>query len=196
MPLQPIESARTSKKKSIASSCNSKCPHCGGELIANSDYCCHCGRRVRDYEICFECKEPVNQNARYCPYCSQRVRKSHKSNIHVNSQTMNLAIRATRMGALVSGFSITGFLKPPFIHAHNEVLRITRWSFLGLSKGKQEVQVTKIVSVRYSKGIIWGGILIEIQDDEKGTEDLIRIGGFYQHEAQRMTSLLQSVLSI
>ena len=131
---------------------SSLCPHCGCETKEGYSYCPLCTRVIKDYQQCAMCKEPYSNAAIMCPYCQ------HKSLTHQEQRaaSLELEVQATRMGALLASNSITGFFFPPIIKISQGRINVTKWSFLGLRTHHQEIQVTRVASVRYTKGVIWG----------------------------------------
>ena len=87
---------------------------------------------------------------------------------------------------------MTGLLFPPIISVSQGRVRVTRWSFLGLRTHHQEIQVSRVASVRYTKGIIWGGLLIETFGG--ASEDLSE-KGLRQEDARNMANQLKAVLA-
>ena len=163
------------------------CPHCGAEIREGYNYCQRCARRVIDYVLCEKCREPVANDASSCPHCSS-VFKGEKEKTAVE---LALEIRATHLGAFFGGGNFTGLFFPPIIRAHAGRITVTKWSLLGLRRHNQEVQVSKIASVRYTKGVFWGGLLIETFGG--ASEDLSE-KGLRQGEARMMAEQLKSCL--
>jgi len=106
-------------------------------------------------------------------------------------QEIHFEIRATRLGSLFTS-GITGFFLPPYISVSGGHIHVRKWSFLGLRRHHQEIQVSRVASVRYTKGIFWGGILVETFG---GSAEDITENGLRQHDARSMTEQLKSVLS-
>jgi hypothetical protein len=106
------------------------------------------------------------------------------------AQSLDLEFRATRLGSLMTG-TITGFFLPPFISVHEGRIRVMKWTILGLRRHHQEIQVTRVASVRYTKGIIWGSILVETFG---GSSEDISEEGLKQNDARDMAEKLKSVI--
>ena len=164
------------------------CPHCGGEGDSKADYCRHCARRVTDFVACEACKEPITRGATHCPYCTQRV----PTEVDRALGQLQLTVRATNLGAFITSGRLTSLFLPPVISVSEGRIRVTKWTFLGLRIHHQEIQVTRVASVRYTKGIIWDGILIETFGG--AAEDLSE-KGLQQVDARTMADQLKAVLS-
>ena len=162
------------------------CPHCGGQLNPDVSYCPHCARRARDYKLCPTCQEPVSTSANSCPHCASRVPTEQDR----AAQEIHLEFRASRLGALFGG-SFTGVLLPPFISVSEGRVRVMKWSLFGLRRHHQEIQVIRIASVRYTKGVFWGEILVETFG---GSAEDIFEKGLRQKDAYEFAEKLKSVL--
>ena len=163
------------------------CPHCGGDVSHASAYCRHCSRRVLDAKSCPTCKEPIHTDALFCPYCTQRIPTDRDR----AAQQLDLEFRATHLGSLFTS-GITGFFLPPYISISAGRIHVRKWSFLGLRCHHQELQVSRVASVRYTKGIFWGGILVETFG---GSAEDIAEKGLRQRDARSMAEQLKSVLT-
>ena len=164
-----------------------RCPHCGESLVEDCKYCKSCGRIAVDYVFCEKCREPMPRDAVACSHCSF-TRKSAKDKA---AETLEMEVRATHLGALFGGGSITGVFLPPIIRVHGGRITVTKWSLLGLRRHVQEIQVSRVASVRYTKGVFWGGLLVETFGG--AAEDLSE-KGLRQEDAKSMTDQLKSVL--
>ena len=162
------------------------CPHCGGELNLDVFYCRHCTRRARDYKLCPTCQEPLSASATNCPQCNSRVPTEQDR----AAQEIHLEFRATRLGAFFTG-TVTGIFLPPFISVSEGRIRVKKWSLFGLREHHQEIQVSRVASVRYTKGVFWGGILVETFG---GSAEDISEKGLRQTDAREMAEKLKSAL--
>jgi hypothetical protein len=167
---------------------NTLCPHCGGEIAAGALYCRHCTRRAIRYIACPSCQEPIADDATYCPYCTQK--RPTEQDVAVKS--LNVSVEATRLGAWLGGGNFTGLFFPPVIAVSGGRIRVTRWTLLGLRTHHQEIQVSRVASVRYTKGVFWGGLLVETFG---GAAEDISEKGLRQEDARYMAEQLKSVLS-
>ena len=172
----------------IVASSPGTCPHCGGECASGAAYCRHCARRVTGFVACEACKEPITTGASYCPYCTQRVPTARDRALG----ELQLTVTATNLGAFLTSGRLTSLFFPPIISASQGRIRVTKWTFLGLRTHHQEIQVTRVASVRYTKGVIWGGLLVETFGG--AAEDLSE-KGLRQEDARTMASQLKAVLS-
>jgi len=164
------------------------CPHCGGETTPEAAFCRHCSRRVWQTKVCPSCREPIHEEAVVCPYCTQRVPSERDR----AAGELHLEVRATHLGAFFTTGNVTGLLLPPVISVSGGRIRVSKWSFLGLRRHHQEIQVSRVASVRYTKGIFWGGILVETFG---GSAEDISETGLRQHDAREMAERLKSVLT-
>jgi len=102
-----------------------------------------------------------------------------------------LEVRATHLGAFFGGNNFTGLFLPPIIRVHAARITVTKWTLLGLRRHTQEIQVSKVASVRYTKGIFWGGLLVETYGG--ASEDLSE-KGLRQEDARMMVEQLKGGL--
>lgn len=166
----------------------SQCPHCGGAIEVDRKYCQNCGRRTVSFKLCPKCDEPISAIATMCPYCSQRI----PTEKDIAAKALDLQVRATHLGALFAGVSLTGLFFPPIIRVSQGRITVTKWSFLGLRRHNQDIQVTRVASVRYTKGIIWADLLVETFG---GASEDITEKGLRQSDARMMADNLKSCLS-
>ena len=163
------------------------CPHCGAELIGSYNYCQKCTRRAVEYSLCEKCHEPIAKNATSCPYCSHRLEGAKEK----AAKAIELNVRATRLGAFFTTGIITNLFLPPIIKIYAGRIMVTHWTLLGLRRHNQEIQVTRVASVRYTKGIIWGGILVETFG---GASEDFKEKGLRQNDAREMAEQLKAAL--
>ncbi len=156
-------------------------------MAPDVSYCRHCSRRISDYKLCASCHEPLSNRATHCPYCTLRVPTEHNR----KAQEIHLEFRATRLGACLTG-SFTGLFLPPFISVSDGRIRVKKWTLLGLRMHHQEIQVSRVASVRYTKGVFWGGILVETFG---GSAEDISEKGLKQEDAREMSEKLKAVLA-
>ena len=163
------------------------CPHCGGSLISDFKYCPNCARRALDFQLCPKCEEPLSNSASSCPHCQYRIPTGKEA----AANALDLTIRATHLGAFLAGGSFTGLFLPPIIRVSHGRITVTKWSFLGLRRHNLEIQVSRVASVRYTKGVIWGGLLVETFGG--ATQDMTE-KGLRQDDAQTMVEKLKACL--
>lgn len=156
-------------------------------MAADAAYCSHCSRRARDYKLCPACQEPLSTAATHCPHCTMRVSNEQDRKV----QELHLEFRATRLGACLTG-GFTGLFFPPFISVSDGRIRVKKWTLLGLRMHQQEIQVSRVASVRYTKGVFWGGILVETFG---GSAEDIAEKGLRQEDAREMSEQLKAVLA-
>jgi hypothetical protein len=70
---------------------------------------------------------------------------------------------------------------------------LTKWSFLTLRVKQHDVRLDRVASVKYTKGVIWGGIYIETFGG--ATED-INQNGFEQNEARQLAAQIKEIISV
>jgi hypothetical protein len=68
---------------------------------------------------------------------------------------------------------------------------MTKWSFLGLRVHQQEIRIDRVASVKYTKGVIWGELLIETFG---GAAEDINQKGFPQTDAREMAQELKDMI--
>ena len=166
----------------------STCPHCGGDVAREVFYCRNCSRRAVGYRLCPACGEPIAEGAKFCPYCTQKVPSEQDRDI----QALTKEVQATRLGAFLAGGNFTGLFFPPFIRVSQGRIQVTKWTFLGLRTHHKEIQVSRVASVRYTKGIFWGGLMVETFGGS--AEDLTE-KGLRQDDAREMAEQLKAVLA-
>jgi len=185
-PVAALAGSPEEEARSVA--VEGRCPHCGDDCVGGVACCRSCGRRIADFIACPACKEPIARDATHCPFCTQTV----PSDQDIAARSLQLTVRATKLGAFLTGGGVTGLLFPPIISVSQGRIRVTRWTFLGLRVHDQEIQVSRVASVRYTKGIIWGGLLVETFGG--ASEDLSE-KGLRQEDASNMANRLKAVLS-
>lgn len=165
------------------------CPHCGAKTAENRQYCPNCGRLAIDYLLCEKCCEPVSKKATICPHCSSSIKRPNLA----AAESLDLEVTATRLGALFTGRGrLTGLFLPPKIKIQGGRITVTKWEFFGLRCHHQEIQVSKVASVRYTKGVFWGGILVETYGG--ASEDFCE-SGLQQEDARTMAKQLKNCLA-
>ncbi len=165
------------------------CPHCRGMIPEEAAYCLHCNRIVQNYRFCTECREPISLEAVRCPYCTQKV----PTDLDIRVKNIQMTIIADRVGAFLLGrLDITALFHPPRLEIESGRIRMTRWGLLGLRTYQQEIRIDRVASVKYTEGIIWGGIMIETFGG--ATEDISQ-NGFEQDEAKEVADKLKEIIS-
>ena len=140
-----------------------------------------------DFRTCPSCREPVASEATYCPFCTQKVPTERQ----LAARGLELEVRATHIGAFFTG-GLTGLFLPPIITVRGGIITVTKWTILGLRRHQQEINVDRVASVRYTKGIFWGALLIETFGG--ASEDLTQ-RGLQQVDALEMADQLKTVAS-
>jgi len=149
----------------------------------------HCGRIVSGYRDCPACGEPVAADAAYCPSCTRKV----PTELEERAKSFTASIAASPIGAFFSGGGLTSLFRPPRFEVSGGLVRLTKWSFLTLRVKQHEVRLDRVASVKYTKGVIWGGIYIETFGG--ATED-INQNGFDQIEARELAAQLKEIVSV
>jgi len=162
----------------------SECPHCLNDIHPLATICGHCNRIAKDHTTCPFCNEPISVKASHCPYCTNKI----PNNSELAIRSIESSIQATRWGMFFGG-SITGIFFPSTLRITNGKIILKKWQFLGLRFTVQEIQVSRVASVEYKKGIFWGGIVIESFAGE-GLDET----GLVQMDAKMMSEKLKSVL--
>lgn len=163
------------------------CPHCGTGISEGCSYCQSCTRRAIAYVLCERCREPVADDASCCPHCTSAFKGARER----AAETLELEVRATHLGAFFGGGNFTGLIVPPIIKVRAGLITVTKWSLLGLRRHKQEIQFSRVASVRYTKGVFWGGLLVETFG---GSAEDLSEKGLRQEDAATMAEGLKACL--
>jgi len=164
------------------------CPHCFSKKPEEAAYCFSCTRLVHESIACEHCAEPIAVKASRCPYCTQKVPKRG----HQKLADISMEVTAHRFGAFLTGGNITSLFKPPVIIVRDGKIMVSKWSFFGLRTHQAEISVDRVASVRYTRGVIWGGILVETFG---GAAEDMKEGGLPQEDAKMLADRLKSVIS-
>lgn len=168
---------------------DSTCPHCGGNIPSEAKYCLCCTRIVRDFQHCLECGEPISKEAKRCPHCAQKV--PTKRDLQVLG--FERCITANPIGAFLSGSGLASLFRPPRFEVAEARIRLYKWSLFGLRVRQHEIRMDRVASIQHTKGIIWGGLLIETFG---GSSEDIRQKGFNQDDARRMAQEIKELIAI
>lgn len=163
-----------------------RCPHCGGNVSPDARYCPHCSRLAKEFQYCPECAEPIASAAKRCPCCGQKVPTQRD----LQARSFRKSITASRIGAFLTT-NPTSLLHPPRLEVADGRIRMTKWSFLGLRVHQQEIRIDRVASVKYTKGVIWGELLVETFGG--ATEDVCQ-KGFPQTQARDMAQELKEMI--
>lgn len=172
------------------------CEFCIEEINEEAKICPHCHSLLKEYKICPRCAERIQRNAAVCRYCNfdiqnyerqQRIQAGEEK-----SSELLIEVAASPIGALFSDGSLTSLLFPPELKISQREVVIKKWSLLGLRTTNQTISIMKIASVRFIKGVIWGGIIFESYGG--GIPDLV-INGLYKEEALSVVKSLEKILS-
>lgn len=166
------------------------------EIYEAAKICPHCKTLLREYKVCPRCSERVLFEALVCRYCGfdfERYEQRERIRIGVEKpDETTVGYSANPLGALFADGSITGLLFPPELIITSREVVINKKTFLGLRTTSQKIPIMKIASVRFVKGIIWGGIIFESYGG--GIPDLI-INGLEKDEAIEIAAYLESILA-
>jgi len=168
------------------------CPFCRGSIAANAIKCPHCQSVIGDYKICPDCRESVASDAAVCKYCGRRW-PAPAPDLHEPESRGEAILRqiwSDNLGAMVTEYSITALFFPPELTITRTEARIQKWSMLGLRTLRRRISTDRIASVRFLKGVFWGGIAIETYGGSSG--DLV-ITGLRKAEAQQASALLEKL---
>lgn len=170
---------------------NRICPHCREVIPAEATKCRYCHSLVRDLKICPQCAETVRESAKVCRFCNYdfEAAAAEKTPEALAAEAeLPHTLTATPLGAMVCEKSITALFFPPEITINPSELHIRRWGLLGLRVYDQKISISKIASVRFISGVIWGGIVIETYGG--GIPDLL-IQGLDKSEARETVQLME-----
>ena len=168
------------------------CPFCRSPIEAEALKCPHCQSVVGEYKVCPDCRESVSAEARVCRYCGHRWAEPPGGAPDAERQDEDILrqVWADNLGAMITEPSITALFFPPVLTITPNEARIRKWSLLGLRAYRQRISTQRIASVRFLKGVFWGGIVIETFGGASG--DLV-ITGLRKSEAQEAAALLEKL---
>ena len=133
------------------------CPSCG-DVISNPRYFCpHCTRPIRNTVTCECCKEPISAEAKKCPHCNM----ANAALLAAQAGQLQLTVAASPFGAFFSTWNFTSLLRPPVIEVKGGKINTTVWSFFTLRVHQSEIEISRVASVRHTKGVIWSSLMFE-----------------------------------
>ena len=131
------------------------CPSCG-DVISNPRYFCpHCTRPIRNTVTCECCKEPISAEAKKCPHCNM----ANAALLAAQAGQLQLTVVASPFGAFFSTWNFTSLLRPPVIEVKGGKINTTVWSFFTLRVHQSEIEISRVASVRHTKGVIWSSLM-------------------------------------
>lgn len=98
------------------------------------------------------------------------------------------SIAATPLGGMICESSITALFLPPEVTITHEAIHFKKWGLLGLRTYSQKISPTKIASVRYISGVIWGSVVVETYGG--GIPDLV-VRGLDKGEAREAVKVIE-----
>ena len=171
------------------------CPFCLEKIKNDAKICPHCRILLKDFKICPKCSERILLMAFVCRYCgfdlySYEKEQRIRAGIEKPSDFF-IHLSASPLGAMLTESSITALFFPPEIQINSREILIKKWTLLGLRTTNQKISIHKIASVRFIKGIIWGGIIFETYGG--GVPELV-INGLDKKEALSLKQSLDKLL--
>jgi hypothetical protein len=142
---------------------------------------------VADYVHCPSCAEPIAAAATHCPCCARRVPTAQDA----RARELRATITARRLGAFLTSGSVTALFRPPRLEVADGRVRVVKWTFFTLRVHHQEIRIDRVASVQYTKGVFWGGLLVETFG---GAAEDIDQKGFEQTEAREMAQRLKELI--
>ena len=133
------------------------CPYCG-DAISNPRYFCpHCTRPIRDTVSCEGCREPIAAQAKKCPHCNT----ANAALLAAQAGQLQISVTASPFGAFFSTWNFTSLFRPPVIEVKGGKINTTVWTFFTLRVHQSEIEMTRLASVRHTKGVIWSSLVFE-----------------------------------
>jgi len=174
------------------------CPVCANLVPAAARKCSHCGAWLKESKRCPECAELVHDSARRCRYCGNVFAGAVLSGLEatLDPELLDMVrqgdytVWASPLGAMIGEQSPTALFFPPQITITPEHVLIRKYTFLGLRRLDQKLSTAKIASVRFLKGVIWGGIIVESYG---GAYSEIVIHGLNKEDARETAELLEKI---
>jgi hypothetical protein len=133
------------------------CPHCGDTILNPQYFCPHCARRIRDTVSCESCREPIHAQAKKCPHCNT----ANAALLAAQAGQLQITVTASPFGAFFSTWNFTSLFRPPVIEVSGGKINTTVWTFFTLRVHKSEIEMSRLASVRYTKGVIWSSLVFE-----------------------------------
>ena len=165
---------------------DSQCPFCRSSIATDAVKCPHCQSAVADYKICPDCRESVPAPAAVCKFCGHRW--TAPAAREAGEEEVLRRVWADPLGGLVTMFSPTAVFFPPELTISRTEARVQKWSLFGLRVNRQRISLERVASVRYQKGILWGGVIIETFG---GTTGDLAISGLSNRDARETALLLE-----
>lgn len=166
-----------------------ECPFCRAELAPGATKCAGCGSNVGDIQICTGCREPVRSGAPLCPFCGTRL--VHEVEAFSELDDNPWVIHASAFGAFITEQLPTALFYPPILTVSANEIHIRRRHFGGLRTSNQNVQISRVASVRALSGVFWGGLVIETYG---GSAEDLAIMGLSKPDAARTTELIERMV--
>ena len=165
------------------------CPFCRTAVDSDASKCPNCQSVIGEYIICPDCRESASSQASVCRHCGHRF-EADPAGAQAARDEILCQVWADCMGAMITEPSLTALFFPPVLTVTAAEVRIQKWSFWGLRTYRQRLSTERIASVRFLKGIFWGGIVIETYGGSSA--DLV-ITGLRKNEAQDTAELLEKL---
>ena len=133
------------------------CPNCGDSISNPRYFCPHCTRPIRDTVSCDCCHEPIAAQAKKCPHCNT----ANVALLAAQAGQLQIMVQASPFGAFFATWNFTSLFKPPVIEVKGGKINTTVWTFLTLRVHKSEIEMSRLASVRHTKGVIWSSLVFE-----------------------------------
>jgi RNA polymerase subunit RPABC4/transcription elongation factor Spt4 len=168
------------------------CPYCRELIPDEAVKCKYCQSLLKNFKRCPQCAEVVPEAARICRYCHYEFAPSAEMpgepQITAGREPLAYTIAATPLGGMICESSITALFLPPEVTITSEAIHVKKWGLMGLRTYSQKISPSKIASVRYVSGVIWGSVVIETYGG--GIPDLV-IRGLDKGEAREVVKVIE-----
>ncbi len=168
------------------------CKYCLEEVKEGAIKCPHCSSWLTDTKICHNCAEEIKSEAKVCRYCgASQIQDEEQKKREEIAESLSHKLVASPIGAMFCEGSLTALFLPPVLQIEKGEIIVRKWTLFGLRTYDQKISISKIASVRYLSGIIWGGIRLETFG---GAMSDILINGLDKEEAQKTVSILDNIV--